>query len=378
MVCFPKWKRFYTNRELPHHVWTQNYNWEVTGVPAKRRGTSGVEGDSAFPFAWQASDPGGPPFRLSRIRWDWGTAMQLEHLREYLCFAKTLSITKASEELFITQSTLSKHIRALEKEIDAQLVITEGKQMHLTPAGAHLASKAQDIIRGCDAAMERCRELSRKETLVIKAQSIPFQQDAAALRYVEFTQSMAILDERVKVKYAQSSRRDFEQSIAGGSLDVAPVYRYGNAESIAAAYAERGFRAKLMGTDRLGFWCNDSMFPDKTSVPISIIENTPVMMPPNSSAPVYSILRDIERLFGFKVTRNIVGADTPIEYIYASEGSTAYLWPSTFLQGSILGSRPHMKVVNIEDPVYELCVFALAQAEPVDIGKREVLDRFFD
>ena len=303
--------------------------------------------------------------------------MQIEHLREFLVFSKTLSITKAAEELFVTQSTLSKHIHALEQEIDAQLVITEGKQMHLTPAGAHLASKAQKIVRDCDTATERCRELSREETLVIKAQSIPFQQDAASLKYVEFIQGIAAAHQRVSVKYSQSSRREFEKSIASGFLDVALVYRYGNPDDIANAYREQGFLVKLIGTDNLTLWCPEVFFPDTLNAPVPEIADVPVRVPPNMSAPTYSILKDIETLYGVKATRHVTSADSPLEFINSLNDVSAYLAASSSMSGRIISAHPGMHPVHLESPDYTLCVFAIALESPNDIGKREVLTQAF-
>ena len=43
--------------------------------------------------------------------------MNINHLREFLVTARLNSFSKAAEELFISQSSLSKHINLLEKEL---------------------------------------------------------------------------------------------------------------------------------------------------------------------------------------------------------------------------------------------------------------------
>ena len=69
--------------------------------------------------------------------------MRIEYLQEFVHFSKSLNITQAAQELFTTQSTLSKHLRQIERELGAQLVVTEPKKMRLTPAGSLFASKAR-------------------------------------------------------------------------------------------------------------------------------------------------------------------------------------------------------------------------------------------
>ena len=50
--------------------------------------------------------------------------MRIEYLQEFVHFSKSLNITQAAQELFTTQSTLSKHLRQIERALGAQLVVT--------------------------------------------------------------------------------------------------------------------------------------------------------------------------------------------------------------------------------------------------------------
>ena len=48
--------------------------------------------------------------------------MTFEQLRSFLAVVKHNHFTLASQELFISQSSISKHIKALEKEIGIELL----------------------------------------------------------------------------------------------------------------------------------------------------------------------------------------------------------------------------------------------------------------
>lgn len=132
--------------------------------------------------------------------------MRIEYLQEFVHFSKSLNITQAAQELFTTQSTLSKHLRQIERELGAQLVVTEPKKMRLTPAGSLFASKARAIVNLYEETARQCVELSKREMVVMKAQYTSYQ-DTAAMRYLAFTQRLKADAPHAAVKYARASHR---------------------------------------------------------------------------------------------------------------------------------------------------------------------------
>lgn len=55
---------------------------------------------------------------------------------ELLCILdETGNITKAANRLYITQSALSKRIKAMEAELGTELLIRSRQGIHFTPAG---------------------------------------------------------------------------------------------------------------------------------------------------------------------------------------------------------------------------------------------------
>lgn len=81
--------------------------------------------------------------------------MRTDLLDEYLVFSKHLNFTKAAAELNVSQSALSKHIAALEKELQVKLVSkTSGGKLELTQAGVLFVAHAQRISDDCRAAFD--------------------------------------------------------------------------------------------------------------------------------------------------------------------------------------------------------------------------------
>ncbi|MGN0999362.1 MAG: LysR family transcriptional regulator [Faecousia sp.] len=73
--------------------------------------------------------------------------MDNTYLREFLVLAKLGNYHAASDELFISQSTLSKHIQILEKETECELFLRTAKGIVLTEAGRQLIPYANRIIQ---------------------------------------------------------------------------------------------------------------------------------------------------------------------------------------------------------------------------------------
>lgn len=71
---------------------------------------------------------------------------------QFHCFlraAQSLNFTAAASALYINQSTLSKNISSLEEELGIQLFFRDYKSVRLTPGGALLAQKFQELEAQC-------------------------------------------------------------------------------------------------------------------------------------------------------------------------------------------------------------------------------------
>lgn len=71
--------------------------------------------------------------------------METSYLQEYRCVADHGSFTAAARELHVTQSTLSKHVAALEREFDAELFVRDRNGVSLTPEGRVLYAQALQV-----------------------------------------------------------------------------------------------------------------------------------------------------------------------------------------------------------------------------------------
>ena len=87
--------------------------------------------------------------------------MNIRHLEHFLAVAETGSFSRAAEQLFLTQSALSRSIQALESEVGGMLLDRIGKRSEPTPLGRQVAERARRIVLEADE-MRRGVELMRK------------------------------------------------------------------------------------------------------------------------------------------------------------------------------------------------------------------------
>ena len=72
--------------------------------------------------------------------------MELEQLRIFIAVAETGSFTKGARRLYISHSTTSRAISALEEELCVRLIERENHITGLTPAGEILLEEARKIL----------------------------------------------------------------------------------------------------------------------------------------------------------------------------------------------------------------------------------------
>jgi len=89
--------------------------------------------------------------------------MELRHLRYFVAVAEEGHVTRAAERLGMQQPPLSQQIRALEREVGAQLFRRKPRGMELTAAGRAFLGDAQAILAQVEHAFATTRRTARGE-----------------------------------------------------------------------------------------------------------------------------------------------------------------------------------------------------------------------
>jgi DNA-binding transcriptional LysR family regulator len=87
--------------------------------------------------------------------------LDLRKVRYFVAVAEELHFGRAAETLHIAQPALSRQIRALESELNAQLFVRDRRRTELTPAGEQLLAESGPLLASAAAARRRVGRTAR-------------------------------------------------------------------------------------------------------------------------------------------------------------------------------------------------------------------------
>lgn len=94
--------------------------------------------------------------------------MKSDVVHEFRILAETRNFSKAAKRLFISQSTLSAHIKAMEEELGFDLITHVKKGFELTAAGKVFLEKTYELVEEYNLVVEQCREIASSQTPKIR------------------------------------------------------------------------------------------------------------------------------------------------------------------------------------------------------------------
>jgi DNA-binding transcriptional LysR family regulator len=89
--------------------------------------------------------------------------MEIKHLRYFIAVAEEGHVTRAAERLGMQQPPLSQRIKAIERELDVQLLRRKGRGIELTDAGRAFLENARAMVAQLDHTFESTRRTARGE-----------------------------------------------------------------------------------------------------------------------------------------------------------------------------------------------------------------------
>jgi len=98
--------------------------------------------------------------------------MELKQLRFFLAVAETLNFTRAAERVGIAQPPLSQRIRALERELGAELFKRTKRSVALTKAGEALLIHARRMMNASENAVSQVRAVRAGQLGVLQVGAI--------------------------------------------------------------------------------------------------------------------------------------------------------------------------------------------------------------
>jgi len=150
------------------------------------------------------------------------TDVHVRDLRYFVAVAEELHFTRAAERLYVSQPALSKQIRALERQLGAELFHRDRQGVALTAAGAALLPYAERVLavwaEGASALAEV--DAAERGTLVVGMSTSPGRGGLLPAIRSRFTAARP----EATVRLRQVSWDDPTAGLADGDTDVAFVW----------------------------------------------------------------------------------------------------------------------------------------------------------
>jgi LysR family glycine cleavage system transcriptional activator len=93
--------------------------------------------------------------------------LSLTNLRAFEAVARHLSFSEAAEELFVTQSAISRQIKSLEDELGLPLFVRGTRHVEVTQSGQHLLRAVDPWLARLDASVRQLREQNSRRRVSI-------------------------------------------------------------------------------------------------------------------------------------------------------------------------------------------------------------------
>ena len=144
--------------------------------------------------------------------------MELQQIRYFLTLAETLHFWNTAEKLFITQSALSRQIKALEEELGIQLFERSKRNVKLTEAGAFLQEQWLRMIEEIELVHRQAKSIDEGIYGIVR---IGYPGSIAYGFLPDLISNIARAIPEVKIELVEPTDISFEQLLLNRQLDIA-------------------------------------------------------------------------------------------------------------------------------------------------------------
>ena len=144
--------------------------------------------------------------------------MDVERCREFVVLAQTCNYLQAADQLFISQSSLSKHIKALERELEVELFNRTTRRVQLTEHGRVFLPFARTIAAAGRDARVALADASENECRVLDIGSIPVMVPYGITQLLHHFEHK---NPGIRLRIFEGEADDLRSRLRNGSLDLA-------------------------------------------------------------------------------------------------------------------------------------------------------------
>lgn len=207
--------------------------------------------------------------------------MDIKLLEDFVCLARLESFTDASVERNITQSALSRRIKALENWLDVKLINRDSKNFNLTVEGRVFISEAETILRRLFNAREAVHTIHSGRELQI---TVAAPNTIAQTIFLDWAKRLEEKFGNIYIQLVSENLNDCVELFTQGKVDY--LFCYGH-DMLNLPISQNRFSSLTIG--------NDSLIP----VTIPDQNNRPLhFLPGSENHPIPYVAYEHESIFG--------------------------------------------------------------------------------
>jgi len=247
--------------------------------------------------------------------------MNIETLQYFQYIAKYKNITKAAKHFFISQSTLSRHIIALENELGVRLLNRNNKQVELTEAG-------QTFYRDCDSFIEHMGTIIKNVQLTDKGNSGILRITAPSTLYRILSDALCDFQARYPLVRLIVESYDFNEIPSAIKYDL---YNIGLTYDFASLNHEE-LQIIPVATDNFSLIVSSKLFKNLTKETMpDLFQSLPLILPSHVEPPfLKSLLHRLQDFANAKILYTLYVNTTESVMLEVSLGLGYGIVPSSW------------------------------------------------
>lgn len=166
--------------------------------------------------------------------------MNLDQLKIFITVVEYGSFTKAAESMYISHSTTSRNVSALEEELGVKLIARTSRTVAPTSAGLLLYREGQTLIDTADALAKKVRETDENNSSELKILSV----NLFSPRVDSFLRRIRTLHPDIEISLSNGGLNEIFYQVDEGNADVGITYSYALPEDM------KGFEYGDIARDR--------------------------------------------------------------------------------------------------------------------------------
>ena len=283
--------------------------------------------------------------------------MRTELFEEFVTWAESKTITAAAHELHISQSTLSKHLMALENEVGFNLVNRQGK-CRLTPAGVRFYNGIVDVVDRLNKTVEECKRIDQRA-----------EKEIAVWDPFVFSGGMREL-ERFMRGFAQASSTPFHfalrneahktasEALSEGFVDVTLDYRLSGEKPQVPQEVNEYFLME----DSIALWCSRSHpLASKERLRVRDLEGVPIMLSMELAHPLKDVISERCVREGFRPRFYRFNPVSQASFFFDAPPECVYLFTSGLKNDDRIRQRGDMVLRAFDEDGFVVECYALVR-----------------